>query len=74
MSTGNGTVLEVKSLKKHFPVSSGMFSRSKSSLKAVDGISFQIEQGKTYGLVGESGCGKTTTAKMILLLENPVSS
>jgi oligopeptide/dipeptide ABC transporter ATP-binding protein len=75
MSTGNGTangvVLKVEGLKKHFPVSQGLFKRGKMFLKAVDGINFEIELGKTYGLVGESGCGKTTTAKMILLLETP---
>lgn len=69
-STGNN-VLEIKGLKKHFPVGSSLFSRNKSWLKAVDGIDLQIEEGKTYGLVGESGCGKTTTAKMVLLLEEP---
>ena len=71
MSTRDGVVLRVRDLKKHFPVSQGVFFRRKAFLKAVDGISFEIEEGKTYGLVGESGCGKTTTAKMILLLENP---
>ncbi len=69
-STGN-TVLQVKGLKKHFPVATGLFSRQKTWLKAVDGIDLEIEEGKTYGLVGESGCGKTTTAKMVLLLEDP---
>jgi oligopeptide/dipeptide ABC transporter ATP-binding protein len=71
MSTSNGTVLEIQNLKKHFPVSTGLFSRSKAFLKAVDGVNLQIEEGTTYGLVGESGCGKTTTAKMVLLLEQP---
>ena len=64
-------LLQIRNLKKHFPVSKGLFSRKPSWLKAVDGVSFDIEEGKTYGLVGESGCGKTTTAKMILLLETP---
>ncbi len=71
MSTQNGAVLEIKGLKKHFPVAQNLLGRTKSMLKAVDGISLSIEQGKTYGLVGESGCGKTTTAKMVLLLEHP---
>ena len=64
-------LLEVQGLRKHFSVNTGVFSRSKARLKAVDGISMSIETGKTYGLVGESGCGKTTTAKMVLLLEDP---
>ena len=73
MSTSNNgdVLLRVSNLKKHFPVGSGIFTRNKTVLKAVDGISFEIEEGKTYGLVGESGCGKTTTAKMVLLLEEP---
>ncbi len=67
----NGALLEVRDLKKHFPVGSGFLGRNKAMLKAVDGINFHIEQGKTYGLVGESGCGKSTTAKLILQLEEP---
>lgn len=67
----NVPLLEVRNLKKYFPVGTGVFNRNKAMLKAVDGVSFSIDKGKTYGLVGESGCGKTTTAKMILLLENP---
>lgn len=68
---GNGALLEVRDLKKHFPVGSGFMSRNKAMLKAVDGVSFEIQQGHTYGLVGESGCGKSTTAKLILHLEEP---
>lgn len=71
MSTSKGAILEIQNLKKHFPVATGLFSRSKAFLKAVDGVNLRIEEGKTYGLVGESGCGKTTTAKMVLLLEQP---
>ncbi len=71
MTSTEGTLLSIRGLKKHFPVGSGFLSRTKSWLKAVDGVNFDIEPGKTYGLVGESGCGKTTTAKMILLLEEP---
>ena len=63
--------LQVRDLTKHFPVAGGWFGRGRAYLKAVDGVSFAIEEGQTYGLVGESGCGKTTTAKMILLLEEP---
>ena len=77
MTTGNGTnqnggaLLKVQNLKKYFQVGSGLFGRNKMFLKAVDGVSFEIKEGETYGLVGESGCGKTTTAKMILRLEEP---
>ena len=76
MSTGadgNGALLRVQGLKKYFSVGSGVFARNKAEVKAVDGIDFQIEEGKTYGLVGESGCGKTTTARMLLLLEPPTA-
>jgi oligopeptide/dipeptide ABC transporter ATP-binding protein len=69
MSISNGPVLRVEGLKKHFPVARSFLGGTKQFLKAVDGISFDIEPGKTYGLVGESGCGKTTTSKLILLLE-----
>ena len=64
-------LLQVSNLKKHFPVTSGLLRRHRASLKAVDGVSFSIKPGETYGLIGESGCGKTTTAKMVLLLEEP---
>ena len=71
--TTNGTILQIQSLKKHFPVGGGFLARQKAWLKAVDGVTFNLEEGKTYGLVGESGCGKTTTSKMILLLEEPTA-
>ena len=73
-SSDNSTepILEVQGLKKYFPVNSGFLSfGNKEYLKAVDGIDFDITTGKTLGLVGESGCGKTTTAKLILGLERP---
>ena len=62
------TLLEVKGLKKYFPLAGGL-GRTGSWVKAVDDINFSIEPGKTFALVGESGCGKTTTARMLLRLE-----
>ena len=67
------SLLEVKNLKVHFPVKHGMFSRVREFVKAVDDVSFTIEPGETLGLVGESGCGKTTTGRCILRLERPTS-
>lgn len=65
-------IIEVKDLKKYFAVNSGP-GPEKSFVKAVDGVSFDIHEGETLGLVGESGCGKTTTGKLILKLLNPTS-
>lgn len=62
-------LLEVRDLKKHFPAGSSLLRRSPGWVKAVDGISFTINSGETLGLVGESGCGKTTTAKLVLAAE-----
>jgi len=64
------TILEVQHLVKHFPVGGGMFSRP-GVVRAVDDVSFAIRRGETLGLVGESGCGKTTTGRCILHLERP---
>ncbi len=63
------TLLEVKDLKKHFPIKGGLFGRTTGHIRAVDGVSFSVEKGETLGLVGESGCGKTTAGKVILRLE-----
>ncbi|MGH7391965.1 MAG: ABC transporter ATP-binding protein [Candidatus Rokuibacteriota bacterium] len=66
------TVLEVRGLVKHFPVRQGVVvSRLVGQVRAVDGVSFGIGRGETFALVGESGCGKTTTARVILSLERP---
>ena len=65
-------LLEAQNLKKYFPVTKGLLiSKVTGHIKAVDGISFQIRAGETLGIVGESGCGKSTTAKMMLMLEEP---
>ena len=66
-------VLEVRGLKKHFPVRRGLLSRETAAVKAVDGVDFAIGSGETLGLIGESGCGKTTTSKLILLQEAPTA-
>ncbi len=66
----NPILLEARDLTKHFPVTKGIILQKQiGAVKAVDGISFTIQQGETFGLVGESGCGKTTTARLVLLLE-----
>ena len=62
-------VIEVKNLEKYFQVSSGFFSRKKTIVKAVDDITFEIPFGESLGLVGQSGCGKTTTARALCLLD-----
>lgn len=69
--TNNNNILTVKGLKKYFPVRRGFFQRAAGWIKAVDGVDFEIEQGKTLGLVGESGCGKSTMARVILKLLEP---
>ena len=66
-------LLEAEALTKHFPVRRGIFGRTAGLVRAVDSVSFTIEAGKTLGLVGESGCGKTTTSRMILNVEPPTS-
>ena len=61
-------ILQVKDLKKHFPIKGGMISKTVGHVKAVDGVTFNLKRGTTMGLVGESGCGKTTTGRTILRL------
>jgi oligopeptide transport system ATP-binding protein len=66
-------LLEVHDLVKHYPVSTGFLGRRAGLVRAVDGVSFTVQRGETLGLVGESGCGKTTTGRCILQLERPTS-
>ncbi|MCB0082810.1 MAG: ABC transporter ATP-binding protein, partial [Caldilineaceae bacterium] len=69
---GKGKLLEVNDLKMHFPITKGIvFQRQVGAIKAVDGVSFDLYSGETLGLVGESGCGKSTTGRAILQLYRP---
>lgn len=69
----NDTILRVQGLKKYFPVSHGIFSRKKGDVKAVDGLDFSVKRGEIFGLVGESGCGKSTAGRTILRLMEPTA-
>ena len=66
-------VLEVKNLRKYFPIKSGLLRRQTGWVKAVDDVSFSVHAGETLALVGESGCGKTTTGRLILRAYKPTS-
>ena len=71
MASDQTALLEVKNLKKFFPIKSGFLKRTVGQVKAVNGVSFQLKQGETLGLVGESGCGKTTTGRTIVRAYEP---
>lgn len=73
MADNKNILLQVKNLKKYFPVKKGLFSKTPSYVRAVDDVSFYISKGETLGLVGESGCGKTTCGRTILKLYEPTS-
>lgn len=72
-SNNGNVILEVQDLKKHFPIKRGFFNKVVGQVKAVDGVSFQVPTGTTLGLVGESGCGKTTTSRCLLRAINPTA-
>ena len=67
----NNVLLQIKDLKMYFPIKSGFFQRTVAHVKAVDGVSFEIKRGETLGLVGESGCGKTTIGRCIVRAYQP---
>jgi len=71
--TTNGSLLEIKNLKKYFPIQKGFLKRTVGHVRAVDDVTFEVKEGDTLGLVGESGCGKTTTARCILRAIEPTS-
>jgi len=71
MANGNGPLLDVRGLKKYFPVQRGLFRTTVAHVRAVDGVNLSVERGGCLGLVGESGCGKTTTGRAILRLIEP---
>ena len=73
VSNGTQPLLQVRNLKVHFPIRKGVFSRTVGHVKAVDGVNFDVYRGQTLGLVGESGCGKTTAGRAILRLLKPTA-
>src|SRR5580700_4657657 len=72
-ASGGQPLVEVRDLKKHFPILKGLFSRPAGTVYAVDGVSFHIDPGETLGLVGESGCGKPTVGRTLLKLLEPTA-
>jgi oligopeptide/dipeptide ABC transporter ATP-binding protein len=73
MADNNQNLIEVRNLTKHFPMGAGVFGGERDAVRAVDDVSFSIRRGETFGLVGESGCGKSTTGRCILRLIEPTS-
>ena len=68
---GGRTLLEVENLKKYYPLKGGIITHTTGHIHAVDGVSFSVREGETLGLVGESGCGKSTIGRQIVGLERP---
>jgi oligopeptide transport system ATP-binding protein len=73
LGTPNGELLQLDDVVKHFPINVGFFGRTASYVRAVDGVSFGIKRGEAFGLVGESGCGKTTLAQTVVRLYTPTA-
>jgi peptide/nickel transport system ATP-binding protein len=71
--TSPQTLLTVRGLQCHFPLKSGLFGKSPGVVRAVDGLDFELMQGETLGIVGESGCGKSTTSRLIMALQKPTA-
>src|SRR5512139_554043 len=71
--TADDFLIRIEDLVMHFPIYRGIFQKQVGAVRAVDGISFSIKRGETFGLVGESGCGKSTTGRAILQLYRPTS-
>ena len=69
--SGDGNLVDVKNLKVYFPIRAGLFQRTIGHVKAVDDITFEVRRGETLGLVGESGCGKSTTGRAVIRLREP---
>src|SRR5881227_968146 len=73
LATTGTTLIDVKGLKVHFPIKGGILNRTVATVKAVDGVDLFVPRGETLGLVGESGCGKSTTGRAILQLIKPTA-
>ena len=69
----DSTILDVTDLKMYFPVTRGLMKKKVADVKAVDGVTFKLKKGETLGLVGESGCGKTTVGRCIIRLYRPTA-
>lgn len=72
-SSENDILLDIQNLRMHFPIQAGFFRRTVGYVRAVDDVNFQIRAGETLGLVGESGCGKTTTGRCVLRVLDPTA-